>query len=1008
MECNDVETYKNSLKDELDGWIKQLTNYAITDFMILIVETIDMKKKNLLPRQNVLDKLRLDYGSKNGDRCVSILNPLKFENKSTESFRSMIQRIRHLMFVSYNKNITKFEEIIRATREQRTIENWSFINYFLLQEQLALVFEMLGQYSDALVQYDELDAMLNLFIMNTVFGEKQKWMAIFEQPLYSFRGITMCKKDLQEMRNKIVNQSITIIELRNYIFMRQCILLENLENQWEIAQRLFPFLFSTLREIDALRLEVYSGSLACWQFVNCLEVLNLCDGVIGTENIIRCSQYTASIWSLAKDKLYELGKLCGLLPGVSQPTSEQLHIVVQLSSAIGESPERDEEEKKELEIRRSHSPSRRVQKAGCVRLREALGSSEAFKKLYLELCELAISTYKHVSRLRSARYVGKDLANFYCALNEPQKAIVFFLDLLRELKAEKWNSLASQTLLELANCYKKLDDSINYTKTCAAISCCVDLEMLVRTFYFDEYLKSLKNIKPEAFTTSNTNLVSLEDHFKLLNIQTLMASIPIIQDNVLEVEIKIESNFPREIICNAIAISFELVSKAGDRVQESNEFDMLPFSIHLDYKQDNTLNGSSIICDSKNKVRRTSSGKNENLQIVRHDFKHCATIEGKVLLQPGMNSIILKSKSTLDVGNWIFKQVSINYQNFDFLSKSLDAAFLKAFEITSKPSSASLQFTNLVAGLEQNMKLLISGGSFSFPKEEASIVIKCTKGLRFKFASDSDEKYQRTLSVQLNDFKLFEERAVELKALCELPCRRDDSMIEQKVILNCPWSDVEIQIPLKFMPILSASCRLHSSGSKKFLQVIVKSIYEKDLILKDAVMKCTAEGVQIVDLNPKFPDTTQIVLMKNMSASYLYEIEVEPLKTTTELPIISIEFILMYAEIDFPDNFKRYVCPFDVTDYNTLFQIKVKIATEEQQQICRVGTVCHLNLTIMKTSETVQHNDLMYEILYDQQLWAVSTNYYVYIFRVQILFLILRFMAEARELFRWQVQRKLQ
>jgi hypothetical protein len=65
----DVETYKGSLKDDIETWLKQLTNYGISDWMILIIETIDMKKtKNLLPRQSVLDKVRLDFGAKNGDR----------------------------------------------------------------------------------------------------------------------------------------------------------------------------------------------------------------------------------------------------------------------------------------------------------------------------------------------------------------------------------------------------------------------------------------------------------------------------------------------------------------------------------------------------------------------------------------------------------------------------------------------------------------------------------------------------------------------------------------------------------------------------------------------------------------------------------------------------------------------------------------------------------------------------------------------------------------------------
>lgn len=931
--------------------------------MILIVETIDIKKtKNILPRQSVLDKIRMDFASKNADRCVSILNPLKFENKATESFRSMVQRIRHLILSGYNKNIIKFEEIIRSRREERNNEDWDFCSYFLLQEQLAFVLEMLSLHSDALVQYDELDAMFNLFVMNTMYGEKPKWIKTFEKPLNNFRGITMCKKDLNDARQKIIDESVTLLEFRNYLFQRQCVLLNAMGHQWEIAQRLFPFLFSTLKETEALRLETYNGSLSCWQFVNCLEVLNLCDCVNGTENIIKCSQFTASIWNLAKDKLYELGKLCGLLPGFT-PTSEQLHIVVQLSSAIGDNPERDDVEQRELEKQRSHSPSRRVPKPGCEKLREALGTNDGFKKLYLELSELAISTYKHVSRLRSARLVGMDLGNFYCALNEPHKAIVFFTDLLRELKTEKWGALASQTLLELANCYKKMDDSLSYTKVCASISCCADLETLVRTFYFDEFLKSLKNVQGvlNVSEKGQNNYVALEDHFKLLDVHLFNLS-PVIQDSLLTLEVKVESNFPRGIICEVVALSFELIGKqtGHENPRLSSEFDMLPFSVHLDYKQDNTLSGASVVCDCKEKVRRTSSGKNENSPTARSDFTSAASLEN-VLIHPGVNILTLKTKAA-QVGSWNFKQVSLQFQNLDFLSKSVPIK-LKPFEITTKPSSASLHFSNLVAGLDQSMKLMISGGSFHFPKE-TTITLKCSKGLKMK--TNDGAEHQRTVGIKLTDFKLFEERTVELQALCELPCRRDETLIDQKVLLQCPWSESEIQIPLKFLPILTACCRLHSSGSKKFLQVITKSLYEKDLVLMDAVMKCDAEGVVITDLNP--PSQSKLTVAKNISLSFLYEIEVEPLKTQNELPFISIEFNLMYAEAEKPELIRRYICPFDVTDYKTLFQVKVKV---EPSELCRVGSVCHLNLTITKLSEQNQHNELMYEVLFDQNLWAV-------------------------------------
>lgn len=566
-ECTDIDTYRNSVKEEIDRWLRTLAGYNCTDWMILLVETVDVKKtKNILPRTTVLDKMRLDFGAKHADRCISVLNPIKFEVKATESFRCLLNRIRHLMLVGYNKNITKYEELIRANREKRTQDGWSFIEYFLLQEKLAFVLDMLGLHSEALVQYDELDAMFSQFVFNTRFGVAEPWLAAFEKPIVEFHGITLNASAIERSRQKIIGNEASLLEFRSYMFERQAALLRSSDQHWQIAERLLPFIFVTLREIDALKNEFPVGSLACWQIVCALEVLGICDdhqAVSEAKDSSNTFQYTAPIWNVAKDKLHELGKLCGLLPG-STPTSEQLHIVVQLSAGIGDNIPNNDEEQPVLAAAvaaqrppPSHSPGgggsggRRNQpkQSTTDRLKEALGSNTAFQKLFLELSELAISTYKHVSRLRSARLVGLDLGNFYCTLNEPQKAVSFFTDLLRELKMENWNYLASQTLLELASCYRKMNDSVLYTKTCAAISCCTDLEILVRTFYFDEFLVALKTMKqlPKhtagdttlsvvAIATAEdtdvvvpqTVLATLEDHFKLISIE-LLGAVDIVQ-----------------------------------------------------------------------------------------------------------------------------------------------------------------------------------------------------------------------------------------------------------------------------------------------------------------------------------------------------------------------------------------------------------------------------------------------------------------------------------------------
>ena len=71
------------------------------------------------------------------------------------------------------KLYVRFEENMRAQRERRNSPNWNFCDYFLLQEELAFTYEMLGVYDEALVQYDELDALFTQFVLNSNVGGKK-------------------------------------------------------------------------------------------------------------------------------------------------------------------------------------------------------------------------------------------------------------------------------------------------------------------------------------------------------------------------------------------------------------------------------------------------------------------------------------------------------------------------------------------------------------------------------------------------------------------------------------------------------------------------------------------------------------------------------------------------------------------------------------------------------------------------------------------------------------------
>lgn len=67
----DIDVYKTNVRDDIENWMKELTNKNINDWLIVVVENYDGKRTNkLLPRTTVLDKIRADFAPKQGRTIV--------------------------------------------------------------------------------------------------------------------------------------------------------------------------------------------------------------------------------------------------------------------------------------------------------------------------------------------------------------------------------------------------------------------------------------------------------------------------------------------------------------------------------------------------------------------------------------------------------------------------------------------------------------------------------------------------------------------------------------------------------------------------------------------------------------------------------------------------------------------------------------------------------------------------------------------------------------------------
>ncbi|KAM6162802.1 trafficking protein particle complex subunit 10-like [Erethizon dorsatum] len=325
-ECCDTEVYKATVKDDLTKWQNVLKAHSSVDWLIVVVENGAKKKNktNILPRTSIVDKIRNDFCNKQSDRCVVLSDPLKDSSRTQESWNAFLTKLRTLLLMSFTKNLGKFEDDMRTLREKRTEPGWSFCDYFMVQEELAFVFEMLQQFEDALVQYDELDALFSQYVVNFGAGDGANWLTFFCQPVKSWNGLVLRKPIDMEKRELIQRREATLLDLRSYLFSRQCTLLLFLQRPWEVAQRALELLHSCVQELRLLEINYRSsvlrnghspsflqldmvsvplGALDCWVFLSCLEVLQRIEGCCDRAQIDSNIAHTVGLWSYATEKV---------------------------------------------------------------------------------------------------------------------------------------------------------------------------------------------------------------------------------------------------------------------------------------------------------------------------------------------------------------------------------------------------------------------------------------------------------------------------------------------------------------------------------------------------------------------------------------------------------------------------------------------------------------------------------------------------------------------------------
>ncbi|KAF7703265.1 trafficking protein particle complex subunit 10 [Silurus meridionalis] len=1004
-DCCDTETYKTSVKEDMQRWQSVLKLHGSTDWLIVVVEN-DSKKKNktnILPRTSIMDKIRNDFCNKQSDRCVSLSDPLKESSRSQESWNSFLTKLRTLLLMSFTKNLGRFEDDMRTLREKRTEPGWSFCDYFMVQEELAFVFEMLQQFEDALVQYDELDALFTQYVLNFGAGDGANWLGSFCQPVRNWNGLLLRRPIDMEKRELIQRGEASLLDLRSYLFSRQCTLLIFLQRPWEVTQRALELLHNCVQELRLLEVSVPQGALDCWVFLSCLEVLHRIEGCCDRTQLEANFSHTVGLWTYATEKLKSLGCLCGLV-SENGPNSEELNRTVDLLAGLGtERPET---------ANSLQSPYKK--------LKEALSSVEAFERHYLELSHAALEMYRAIGRLRSARLVGKSLAEFYMRKGDAQTAKTFLKDSLKSYTAEGWSLPLTHTRKQTAECQKQLQQTEDYLQTSALLASDTNLTDEERKHFCQEIL-TFANKAPEG--KDQRVVLSMTAFAQLRELQFLPASATVHVGASLQLELRLCSLMPVPVQLEQLAasvhflgeqpstrsgsagtqrrpglspdgtISFPAVSPSGGALPGTGMPALELHEIQDRSPSDNTLNSTSVICKNAHMLLRANDGSSP--LDVHSTLSSTFTMEDgtqvlkthNVTLLPGNNSIIFTALSTKP-GSYNLRQLCATVGRVQFVLPHIYP--IVKYEVYSQEPQLTIEplTESLLAGLPQRVKFTILTGHYQIKKGDAlqlsntdsmpilhssscSARILSATGELVGEAALSIQASEKVTSLSLPLTPPYHTLEFQLEVLCHIPLsparveserltngeirhrprsrtRFNSGMtcIDQKVSIDCPWSIYSILISLTFYTPFRAKHSILSAGKRKYIQVCLENVSNTNFRLANQTLsdRQHTPSLELLSLNAK---THQVVYSKQSLYS-LWEVK----WTTEPLPCLQCVFSASFSPANAPDTaLKPYSYEFQLERVSTLYSVKADIQPALGEEHCRAGTLCRLEVSVTHLTE---------------------------------------------------------
>ncbi|RDD37411.1 Trafficking protein particle complex subunit 10 [Trichoplax sp. H2] len=1027
-DCADLDTYKTKHKLQISEWLRTLKNYDVNDWCIILITSADgsrMKSKLNLTKSSVYDKIRNDFNiTKQQDRCFQLVDPTSKMPRSLESWTYLTNRLRRLLLISFSAHLIQFEEKLRLIRNKRNDANWNYCTYFRLQEELAIVYELMGLDDECLIQYRELDALLSEFISDAINKNSIKWFNNLENQYKSWNGV-LWHYDKDFKAQLMSSRNVTFLDFRNYIFSRQSNLLIRLNQPATAAESLLNFMSTCSYELEVLKTTLSPGAHACWVFLSSMTLLHKIESKFMINGSILV--HTCNLWACSRSKLLVLGELCGLIPKMTQQ-SEHLQCACELLSGIT------------VESNEPNSPYSK--------LRNALNSKSEFQKYYIELCCKTLENFKHVGRLRRARQIGKELANFYIQCEMYDRAEVLLREAFDTYVIEGWKKLAEDVLLILAECEKYLQEEKQYLYQ-------VEQKRLEYSSHLEHSIDGIDEEMcfPMMPLLEVKTIKLMSDHADKISLGSIRVCVDVfnhsskeIKCNALSLAIKRQNNDSEELHRSVPTSSLSALHYKVSLHSSGSDFSVDMFNFlrvsdeNLNNSESSSLDATASDQDAK-KTRQiiqmldTEHNSNSIIKPYDSDFKHLVC--DQAILRPGLNSVIVTGEIGKD-GEYQVRSFSLNINKKMTLVHPRVEDDKFSFNVIFIPPRIDIsshgQLSELfIAGAKQNANVKLINGSTAI-SSGSQLKLCSSTGLKFipkpsysakKRLHDQpiDESVVVDLDINSKEMQDSFEILVTLpacesyaeisfdleflahQALSIVSCRtqtdRKPADKDPLLFLRCLWLPPTYSciITLIFYEPFILKQKLQLTGIRNFVHIILQAVLPTIINIKEASLKANSiasggDNATLINLIP-VKKSGNIKLHPNQTLSLLWQVaynnnDTESLELSNEKLQQICTLLVDYSMVDEKSEANRNVEPFQfiyrlsLANVQMLYTINSFIHPDTNCDSIVVGLPCNLQIEIkdarkkhandnstINSESPIDHYHLLYSIQVNTSSWIV-------------------------------------